>query len=180
MSSAVGLLSSTALESLFSRGAQNSANNFKQAFQQLGQDLQSGNIAQAETDLAALQPNAASSTPSASSTGLVSRALSQVAQDLQLGNLSAAQSDFAGLERNLQQRSPVAHHHFHSGGSHAGMSQTQQLFSQLGQALQSGNLTAAQQAYNSADQFARRNVRRRLLDSRAAIPGCRRQPQRLN
>ena len=147
MSSVVGLLGSTALESLFSRGAQNSANNFKQAFQQLGQDLQSGNIVQAETDLAALQPPAAPGAPSASSTGLVSRALSQVAQDLQSGNLAAAQSDFAGLEQNLQQRTAVYRHHSHSAGSHAGISQMRQLFSQLGQALQSGNLSAAQQAY---------------------------------
>lgn len=167
MSSAVGLLSSAALESLFSRGAQNSANNFRQAFQQLGQDLQSGNIAQAETDLAALQPNAASSALSASSSGLVSRAWSQVAQDLQSGNLSAAQSDFAGLEQNLQRRSPVAHHHFHSGGSHSGMSQMQQLFSQLGQALQSGNLTAAQHTYTTLQT----DLSGAMFAGRSATPG---------
>ena len=112
----------------------------------MGQDLQSGNVSQAETDLAALQPGAAGGAPSASSAGLVSRALSQVAQDLQSGNLSAAQSDFAGLEQNLQQRTPV-YHHFHAAGSHPGMSQMQALFSQLGQALQSGNLAAARQSY---------------------------------
>ena len=55
--SSIGMLGTAALESLFSRSTQSSADKFKQAFQQLGQDLQSGNIQQAEGDLATLQPN---------------------------------------------------------------------------------------------------------------------------
>jgi hypothetical protein len=39
------------------------------------------------------------------------------------------------------------HHHHHVGGS--GGSAIHQLLSQLGQSLQSGNLTAAQQAYST-------------------------------
>jgi outer membrane protein assembly factor BamD (BamD/ComL family) len=158
------MLGTAALESLFSRSTHNSTDKFKQTFQQLGQDLQSGNIQQAETDLATLQPNfnpnqptstSTSSTTSGSSTssttgstsGTVSQAFNQLSQDLQSGNLTAAQSDYSTLQQDLQssrQQSRHMHAHMHHGGSEA-----QQELTQLGQALQSGNLTAAQQAYTT-------------------------------
>jgi len=80
----------------------------------------------------------------------------QLGQDLQSGNLSAAQQDYA----KLQQDSPIAvkslihHRHPHrmgggESGSNNGSSQVSQLFSELGQELQSGNVSAAQQAYSS-------------------------------
>ena len=46
--SAIGFLGSSVLESLLSRTTQNGAQKFKQGFQQLGQDLQSGNGSHAE------------------------------------------------------------------------------------------------------------------------------------
>ena len=157
----IGMLGTSALESLFSRGAKNSTDKFKQAFQQLGQDLQSGNIQQAETDLATLQPGfnpnqPASSTSSTSasssattsstpSSGTVSQGFNQIAQDLQSGNLTAAQSDYTNLQQDL--RSGHAHFRHMHAGSHGGGAAAQPELAQLGQALQSGNLGAAQQAY---------------------------------
>lgn len=156
----IGMLGTAALESLFSRSTQSSTDKFKQAFQQLGQDLQSGNLQQAESDLATLQPNfnpnqptstSSSSTTSTSNstlpTGTVSQAFNQLAQDLQSGNLTAAQSDYSTLQQDLQS-GHQQFHHMHAHMHHAG-SEAQQELTQLGQALQSGNLNAAQQAYST-------------------------------
>jgi hypothetical protein len=148
--SAIGFFGSTALESMLSRATQNGSQKFKQGFQQLGQDLQSGNVSQAKSDLAALQigPSALSSaSPSSSS---VSQAFNQIAQDLQSGNLTAAQSDYTTLGQNLQRNSiHGAHLHSHSTNSSNTVSQSQQELSELGQALKSGSLSGAQQAYTS-------------------------------
>src|SRR5208283_4475368 len=87
-------------------------------------------------------------------------AVAQLGQDLQSGNLSAAQTDFTTVQQDVQQigqqqgAGHAHHHHHHSGGPGSGQSSSQQqtistLFSQLGQSLQSGNLTAAQQAYST-------------------------------
>jgi hypothetical protein len=140
----IALMGSTALESLMSHAAHSSTSRFRMAFQQLGQDLKAGNTTQAETDLAMLQP-ATSNEPSSSSPGFMSAAFNKIAQDLQSGNLTAAQSDYATLQQNLQQHSHVSHHL--ANASSQGAAQTQQVLAQLGQALQSGNLSAAQQAY---------------------------------
>jgi len=77
----------------------------------------------------------------------------QLGQDLQSGNLAAAQSDFAKLRQDFQAQSTQGHHlhHHHQSGASSSDSSTaiSQLFSQIGSALQSGNLTAAQQAYST-------------------------------
>jgi outer membrane protein assembly factor BamD (BamD/ComL family) len=143
----------------------------KQGFQLLGQDLQSGNLSQAQSDFASLQqllPGGQQSsqlTPvsSAQSNNPLATAVSQLAQDLKSGNLTAAQSDFATVQQNLQQAGPQAgtahghHHHHHQSDGDSGQSSGQQnpistLFGQLGQDLQSGNLSAAQHAYSSLQQ----------------------------
>jgi hypothetical protein len=145
--SAIGLLGSSVLESLLSRTTQNSAQKFKQGFQQLGQDLQSGNVSQAETDLASLQLGTGLTQPSSSSpSSSVTQSFNQIAQDLQSGNLAAAQSDYATLQQDLQQGGHQHHAHRLSGSSGAAADLQQEL-SQLGQALQSGNMSGAQQAY---------------------------------
>ena len=108
-------------------------------FQNLGQDLQSGNLSRAQTDFVTL-----SATVSAQygANSAVSKTLNSVGQALQSGDLSTAQQAFATLPAGLTG---------HSGGGHAGHHGTENPFSQglnlLGQALQSGNLTAAQQAF---------------------------------
>lgn len=131
-------------------------NSFQKDFQQLGQDLQSGNLSAAQSDFATLQNlQAQNSTASSQSNSPIAQAFSQLAKDLQSGNLSAAQQDFATIQQDFQNGSTQGqtqatqgHHHHHHGGS--GSSE----ISQLGTALQSGDLSTAQQAYGSlAQQF---------------------------
>jgi outer membrane protein assembly factor BamD (BamD/ComL family) len=130
--SIIGILSSN----LFSAGAaqktqstQNTAPNFEQIkteFQQLGQDLQSGNLQGAKQDFANLQQDLtqissqqvaghhgphhhrvensqSSSSSSPQPTNAIDQAFNALAQDLQAGNLSAAQSTFSRLSNDLQQ-----------------------------------------------------------------------------
>lgn len=151
-----------------SQGIQSRLQQFQQQFQQLGQDLQSGNLSAAQSDFATLQQygpqaNSTSTTPTSSTTtqsnNPIAQAFNQLSQDLQSGNLSAAQQDYTQIQQDFQnqassQNQQTHHHHHHgggSGGSGSG-SQIQQLFDQLGQALQSGNLSTAQQAYSTLQQ----------------------------
>ncbi len=110
--SAIGFMGSGVLESLLARSTQNNTQKLKQNFAQLGQDLQSGNVSQAESDLAGLQAGFASTQPlSSSSPSAVTQAFNQIAQDLRSGNLTAAQSDYAALQQNLQQNGHSYHSH---------------------------------------------------------------------
>jgi hypothetical protein len=151
-------ISSSSLFNYENQTIQNRFQQFRQEFQQLGQDLQSGNLSAAQQDFTTLQQLGPqnSSTPSAQTNNPIAQAFQQLSQDLQSGNLSAAQQDYAQIQQDLQNR-PAAqnptmeghhgHHHHHGGGGES--SEISQLFSQLGQALQSGNLSSAQQTYNS-------------------------------
>ena len=142
-------------------------------FQQLGLDLQSGNLAQAKSDFTTLS----NSLPSVSqnsgipindsaaptNTNPVAQAFAQLGQDLQSGNLSAAQQDFTTIREDSTQQlnvSPVQIHHLHhhrvesSEGSSSSSSSQQvnpilQDFTKLAQSLQSGNLQSAQQAFST-------------------------------
>jgi len=143
---------------------------FKQGFQQLGQDLQSGNLSQAQSDFTLLQqllPSGQQNSLLAPASGAQSSnplatAVSQLAQDLKSGNLTAAQSDLATVQQDMQQvgqQSGAAHghHHRHHSDADSGQSSSQPnsistLFGQLGQDLQSGNVSAAQQVYFSLQQ----------------------------
>ncbi|MGB9465273.1 MAG: hypothetical protein WBR10_09180 [Candidatus Acidiferrum sp.] len=87
----------------------------------------------------------------------VSQTIAHLGQDLKAGNLSAAQSDFTTLQQDLQQQGAVSghrRHHQHAGGAQASGQQngSATLFGELGQELQSGNLTAAQQTYSALQQ----------------------------
>ena len=143
---------------------------FKQGFQQLGQDLQSGNLSQAQSDFTSLQQLLPSGhqnsllapASGAQSSNPLATAVSQLAQDLKSGNLTAAQSDLATVQQDMQQagqQSDAAHghHHRHHSDADSGQSSSQPnsistLFGQLGQDLQSGNVSAAQQVYFSLQQ----------------------------
>lgn len=154
-------LSGISSSNLFSYESQNNQNQnklqqFQQEFQQLGEDLQSGNLSAAQTDFATLQqmaPQGTSSTSSAS-TNPLQQAFQQLGQDLQSGNVSAAQQDYSNIRQDFQNMAQRAHghHHHHGGGTNSEMSQISQAFQQLGQALQSGNLSSAQQAYSTLQQ----------------------------
>jgi hypothetical protein len=134
------------------QGIQARMQQFRQEFQQLGKDLQSGNLSAAQTDFAALQqvePQSAS-TSSTQSNNQLAQAFNQLSQDLKSGNLSAAQQDYQTVQQDFQNQTSRAHHHHHRGGN--GGSELTQLLEQLGQDLQSGSLSAAQQAYSTLMQ----------------------------
>jgi len=147
-----GILSSN-LFNYNTQNVQSQMQQFRQEFQQLGQDLQSGNLTAAQADFATLQqlsPQGSSSATSSSSNP-IAQAFNQLSQDLQSGNLSAAQQDYSTIQQDFQSHAAAHGHHHHGGGS-SGQSEISQLLSELGQALQSGNLTNAQQAYSTLMQ----------------------------
>jgi len=136
---------------LFSYQNQSVNNNqqFKQDFAQLGQDLESGNLTAAQSDMATLEqlkPQATTSTEN----NPVAQAFNQLSQDLQSGNVSAAQQDYTTLQQDIQNHVAQTHHHHHGGGGES--SQISQLFQQLGQDLQSGDISSAQKAYTTLQQ----------------------------
>ena len=144
---------------------QNKFKQMQQEFALLGQDLQSGKLSQAQSDFSSLQqllPSQWQSGSSAAQNGSstanpISQAIAQLGQDLKAGNLSAAQSDFTTLQQDIQQQgtnSVHRHHHHHSGAAEGAAQQNgaATLFGDLGQELQSGNLTAAQQTYSTLQQ----------------------------
>lgn len=152
-------MSVSGISSISLYNPQSTQNNFQQLFQQLGKDLQSGNLSAAQSDFASLQKLVpqSSSASSSESTNPIAQAFNQLAQDLQSGNLSAAQQDFATLKQDLQnqtthnqtQTQPAEGHHHHHGGDSNNISQ---LLDDLGQSLQSGNLSSAQSAFTTLQQ----------------------------
>jgi len=146
-------ISSSSLFDYNTQSVQNRKQQFQQEFQQLGQDLQSGNLSAAQADFATLQQLGpqTNSTSSSQSSNPIAQEFSQLSQDLQSGNVSAAQKDYSTIQQDFQTHAGQAHHHHHGGGG-SGESAMSQLLSQLGQALQSGNLSAAQQAYSTLQQ----------------------------
>jgi outer membrane protein assembly factor BamD (BamD/ComL family) len=142
-------------------------------FQQLGLDLQSGNLAQAKSDFNTLSKNLPSVSQNsaipindpaaATNPNPVAQAFAQLGQDLQSGNLSAAQQDFTTIREDSRQQlnvSPLQIHHLHhhrvesSEGSSSSSASQQvnpilQDFSKLAQSLQAGNLQSAQQAFST-------------------------------
>lgn len=133
---------------------QTNAQQFRQEFLQLGQDLQSGNLSAAQADFATLQQVGpqANSTSSAQNNSPTAQAFSQLSQDLKSGNLSAAQQEYTTVQQDYQNQASQVHHHHHRGGGNGGESPVTQLLEQLGQDLQSGNVSAAQQAYSTLMQ----------------------------
>jgi outer membrane protein assembly factor BamD (BamD/ComL family) len=168
----------TALSSLLSaaQGPQKGQGNSQQIqseFQQLGQDLQTGNLAQAQQDYATLSQNfapaqsetaAAATTAAATTTAAaqaansnpIAQAFDALSTDLQNGNITAAQQDYATIQQDAQQQqgSSQVHHHHHGGGGGGGQkgSQISQTLSSLSSALQSGNLSSAQTAFATLQQ----------------------------
>lgn len=153
-------IASSALFSILNgvQSAHSPQNNFQSEFQQLGQDLQSGNLTQAQQDYTTLSqnfPNATQSSANAANNP-IAQAFNSLSQDLQSGNLTAAQQDYANIQQDFQQQgSGQVHHHHHHGGGGGGngeQSQINQEFSSLATALQSGDLSGAQTAFASLQQ----------------------------
>jgi outer membrane protein assembly factor BamD (BamD/ComL family) len=153
-----------------SRHQQSPMQQIRSEFQQLGQDLQSGNLTQAQSDFTTLSKNLSSvfqnsgvTTGTATTAGAnpVIQAFNQLGQDLQSGNLQAAQQDFTTIQQDAQQQLNATqvqghpHHHHHAESSENSSSSSQrtnpvlQAFNQLAHSLQSGNLQSAQQAFST-------------------------------
>jgi len=154
-----GLLSAGATPN--SQTPQNTPSNFqtiKTEFEQLGQDLQSGNLTQAQQDFSALSQNIPSTAQSSTNPAL--QAFTQLGQDLQSGNLQAAQKDYTTVQQDTQQQNSGlvhghrGHHHDQPQGSQSSSSSQQsnpiaQAFGTLAADLQGGNLSGAQSAYTT-------------------------------
>ncbi len=142
-------ISASSLFNLNSQSVQTRRQQLQQEFQQLGQDLQSGNLSAAQADFATLQQaGTQNSTSSSQSSHPLTQAFRQLASDLQSGNVKAAQQDFATIQQDLQNRAAQGHHHHHHGGGGEG-AELNQTLQQLGQDLPSGSLSSPQQAYTS-------------------------------
>lgn len=158
------ILASSFFAGRASSAVQSNFQKVQQDFHLLGEDLQSGNLAQAQSDFSALeqvfpgtQPATASGTQVPSlTTNPLSQEVSQLGQDLKAGNLPAAQSDFSTLQKDLQQLGGVStrryHHHHRVLTDATGQQNPATLFGELGQDLKSGNLAAAQQTYSALQQ----------------------------
>ena len=153
-----GVSSSDVFQSSVAQGAQTKFQQIQSQFQKVGQDLQSGNLTQAQADFATLSQELPSALQAGGSTttgptNTLAKAFQALGQDLQAGNLAASQADFATILQDTQQQSSGqthGHHHHHHGdvGSSQQTNGTlQQDLTSLGKALQSGNLSSAQQAY---------------------------------
>jgi outer membrane protein assembly factor BamD (BamD/ComL family) len=123
-------------------------------FQQLGQDLQAGNLTQAQSDFSTMTQNLSSPMQT---NGSMAQAFSALGSALQSGNLAAAQKAYSTLQQDVQQTGMGHHHHPRAAGSSetnnsSGGGTLAQLFGTLGSALQSGSLSTAQTAYSSLQQ----------------------------
>jgi hypothetical protein len=117
---------------------QNNNLQFQQSFEQLGQDLQAGNLSGAEQDLATLQqinPQSASTT-STQSNNPITQTFNQLAIDLQSGNLSGAQQAYSNIQQDSTEQNSETqdqtgqtegHHHHHHGGGGGGANEINQL-----------------------------------------------------
>jgi len=148
-----GILSSS-FSNYNPQNVQSRMQQFQQEFQQLGQDLQSGNLSAAQSDFGALQQYAPQANSSSQSTSPIAQAFNQLATDLSAGNVTAAQQDYATIQQDFQNQGAQMHHHHHHhhGGGGSQGNAIDQMFQQLGQDLQSGQLSAAQRAYGSLQQ----------------------------
>lgn len=140
------------------RPAPSPAHKLQQEFKQVGSDLASGNLAQAQADFATLRsdnPQLGNATTTQSGGTAVATQFKQLSSDLQAGNLSGAQQDFASLQQAFQTSGGGGgrhHHHVQSQDSNNSQNPVASAFAQLGQALQAGNLSTAQSAYATLQQ----------------------------
>jgi hypothetical protein len=145
-------ISSHSLFSFVAEGLQSKRHAFRSEFEQLGKDLQSGDLAAAQKDFAALRQLQAEQTAGTADASVdpLQAALKKFAEDSQAGGINAAQKDYADVLHVYQsQSSPVHPHSVRSSGNNNAI---QQSIAELGQALQAGNLKAAQQAYRALQQ----------------------------
>lgn len=118
-------------------------------FQQLGEDLQSGNLSAARQDFASLTSLLSGATPSSTTTSpqsTVNQDFQKLGQDLQSGDLSAAQTDYTQIQQNAA-KAHTAHGHHHHANTDATNSSTSTAGGLL--SLLTNTATAAVSAYGS-------------------------------
>jgi len=134
-------------------------------FQQLGQDLASGNLSAAQSDFAILQqafgqtstsassstsPTSSTSSTSSSTSNPITQAFQQLSSDLKSGNLTGAQKDYSTLQQDMQSQFGGNHLHNHhhirvgSGGGNE--------FNELNQLLQDNSSSTSSTSGTSAQQ----------------------------
>jgi soluble cytochrome b562 len=101
--------------SSFSASQTSSYQTYRQAFSQLSNALQSGNLSAAQDAYSTL-----ATSPAAQGSGPFALALQQIGQDLQSGDLQDAQHALASLQQAR------GHHHHHGGGGVSGTSDPSQ------------------------------------------------------
>jgi len=98
--------------SSFSASQVSSFQKDRQAFNQLTNALQSGDMTAAQAAY-----NTLSSSPMAQGNGPFAQALQQIGKDLQSNDLSGAQNTLAQLQQQQQAHRGHHHHHHHGGAS---------------------------------------------------------------
>jgi hypothetical protein len=130
-------------------------------FQQLGQDLATGNLSSAQSDFAILQqafmqPAAtASSTSSAfaaSASNPLAQAFQQLSSDLKSGNLTAAQKDYSTIQQDMQSKFSSHLHRHHAGSTLDPLNMVNQTSQDGSSTATQSTTTAAQQTYASLAQ----------------------------
>jgi len=114
-----------------------------------------GILASGLLDLLGAAATHGSSAVSSNSSSSAQTEFQQLGQDLQSGNLSSARQDFAAIEQSVRQRTAQIlhyHHHFAAGARSGAAGTLAQEFSTLAQALQSGNVSAAQATFSALQQ----------------------------
>lgn len=126
------------------------ANPLQQLLDQLGTALQSGDISSAQTALSSFLASAPSGaggnggpTGDQSTTG---KAISSLFSAIQSGDLTTAQSDYATVSALLSGSGDTSGSAGTSATTGTGQDSFQQLISQIGTALQSGDISSAQSA----------------------------------
>jgi hypothetical protein len=117
---------------------------FQKEFQQLGSDLQNGNLSTATQEFSSLQALVPGVNSASQAQGPVVQTFNQLGRDIQSGSLPAAQQDYGKLRTDLQK---IALNHTHHR-VHDPM-EASQGNDQLGQTLQASNVSMAQSAYSS-------------------------------
>lgn len=157
-------ISSSVLQAFGSQLAQSGHKKFhhvQNEFQQVGQDLESGNLNKAQQDFTPLAKSISSAQLNPNSP--IAQDLGVLAQALQSGNLATAQQAYATLRQDVQQPSSITQNRFHpiqspqvntqnSTATQVNSNSVQQLFNQIAAALQSGNFSSAHQAYSLLQQ----------------------------
>jgi len=154
------VISTTSVENPFDRAAsmaRQMSQSVHQEFEQLGRDLQMGNLKAAQSDFATIQASSPYSNSSANpsqtgswSQGLdaVRQAFNQLSQDLRAGNIGAARQDYSTLQQDLQKLPGNFSSQNLQSSISKGLGAINQLVSEASGMIPGNYLNAALQAYS--------------------------------